>query len=188
MRGNLRYNMLYMPEESAQTKESSTLKESKEMEPEKELVSWIGPSRPFKRRDRKFYITTISIAGLFALVMFLVEGFLPVILIISIVFLFYVLSTVEPENIEYKVTTKGIEIAGRKTEWRMARRFWFTNRFGSTLLVVETVAFPGRLEVVIPANQKEEIMKALGDYLTHEEAPPSSLDKAANWFAKRMPS
>ena len=75
-------------------------------EPEKDLAVWTAPARPFKRRDREFYITILAMGGIVALILFLVEGFMPVILIISLFFLFYALSTVEPEKIEYKVTTK----------------------------------------------------------------------------------
>ena len=55
--------------------------------PERELMSWTAPARPFKRRDRQFYVTTFSIAGIVGLILFLAEGFMPVLLIISIVFI-----------------------------------------------------------------------------------------------------
>ena len=84
-------------------------------EPEKDLVIWTAPARPFKRRGRQFYVTVFAIAGIVSLILFLAEGIMPVILIISLVFLYYVLSTVQPEDIEYKVTTKGIRIANKLT-------------------------------------------------------------------------
>lgn len=184
-----------MPEESKE--EVGTLKNPEgEEEPrpvverreaEKDLVSWTAPARPFKRRDREFYITIIAIAGIVGLVLFLIEGFMPVILIISLVFLFYVLSTVEPENISYKITNQGIKVAERRTDWTIMGRFWFSRRFNSELLVVETLGLPGRMELVINSADKEEIKKALTPYLPEEEAPPSYLDKAANWFAGRLP-
>jgi len=65
-------------------------------EPERDLVVWIAPARPFKRRDRQFYVTTFAIAGIVSLILFLAEGLMPVLLIVSLVFLYYVLSTVEP--------------------------------------------------------------------------------------------
>ncbi|KKP31069.1 MAG: hypothetical protein UR20_C0044G0007, partial [Candidatus Woesebacteria bacterium GW2011_GWE2_31_6] len=87
--------------------EKGTFKENKP-EVEKDLVTWTAPGRPFKRRDKQFYLTTISIVGLVSLIIFLAEGAMPVILIISLVFLYYVMSTVPPENIEYKITNKGV--------------------------------------------------------------------------------
>ncbi len=156
-------------------------------EAEKELVVWTAPARPFKRRNRDFFVTVIAMAVVAGLVLFLIEGFLPVILIISLVFLFYVMATVEPQNIDYKITNKGINIAGKLTDWNTMGRFWFTTRLDSELLVIETSTLPGRLELVVNSEVKAQIQKALSDYLTHEEIPASNLDKAANWFSKKMP-
>lgn len=171
--------------------EKSALKEeSKEAEvrvPEKDLVAWTAASRPFKRRNREFYITLIAIAAIVGLVLFLVEGFMPVILIISLVFLFYVLSTVEPEKIEYKITSEGIQIAGRRTDWNLISRFWFSRRFESQLLVIQTLSLSGRLELVIEPEKKEEIRKALLKYVPEEEVSPSGIDRAAIWFSKKLP-
>lgn len=163
--------------------EANTPKE----ELEKDLVTWTAPARPFKRRDRQFFVTLIGMAGVAGLVLFLIEGFLPVLLIVSLVFLFYVMATVEPQNLEYKITNKGIKIDGRLTDWNMMGRFWFTKRLDSELLVIETRVLPNRLELVIGTDVKEKIKKVLTDYLIHEELPPSNIDKAVNWFSKKMP-
>ncbi len=157
------------------------------IEQEKELLSWSAPARPFKKRNKEFYVTLIAMAAVVGLILFLVEGWMPVILIISLIFLFYVMNTVEPETIEYKVTNKGVRVAARTTTWDLMKRFWFTRRFDSELLVIETSYLPGRMELVIDPAKKEELKKTLSEYLVEEEASPSFLDRSANWFAKRMP-
>lgn len=160
----------------------STLKE------EKEVLSWNAPARPFKRRNRQFYVTIIAIGAIVGLILFLVEGFLPVILIVSIIFLFYVLSTVEPENIDYKITNLGIKIADTpRVDWETTRRFWFTRRFDSDMIVIETITFPGRIELVITPDSKENLKTAISKYIPYEEAPASRLDKAANWLGDKLP-
>lgn len=156
-------------------------------ESERDLVTWIAPARPFKRRDRQFYVTTFAIAGIICLVLFLAEGAMPVILIVSLVFLYYVMSTVEPEKIEYKVTTKGIKIAGRLTEWQGMTRFWFSRRFDNDLMVIETLAIPGRIEMVINPEIKDELKKKITMYIPYEEVPASGLDRVTNWIAKKLP-
>ena len=156
-------------------------------EPERDLFAWKAPSRPFKRRDRQFWVTVGAIAGISGLVLFLIEGAMPVILIISLVFLFYVLSTVPPEEIEYKITNKGIKVVDKRTDWELLTRFWFSRRFDSELLVFEMVTIPGRLELVVNSKDKDALKKVLSEYLNEEEASPSNLDKAANWFAKKLP-
>lgn len=172
-------------------KPNSTLKDTQEndktSEPRKELFVWEAPSRPFRTRDKRFWTTIITIAALFSLILFVAEGAMPVILIISLIFLFYVLSTVEPDDIFYKLTNQGIEIAQSKTSWQQTNRFWFTRRFNNTLLILETFGFPGRMELVINDKDESKIRDIVSKFIPEEETPPSSMDKAANWFAKRLP-
>ncbi|KKP47196.1 MAG: hypothetical protein UR39_C0005G0009 [Candidatus Woesebacteria bacterium GW2011_GWA1_33_30] len=167
-----------------QQQENSSLKP----ELEKDLVTWVAPARPFKRRDKQFYLTTISIAGIVCLILFLAEGAMPVILIVSLIFLYYVMSTVAPEDIEYKITNKGIKVGGRTTNWQFLGRFWFGKRYDSELLIVETAFIPNRMELVIKSEVKEEIKENLKKYLIEEEISPSKLDKAIDWFSKKLPN
>ncbi len=154
---------------------------------EKEIFSWKAPARPFKRRDREFWITVCAIAFIGGLILFLIEGVMPVVMIISLVFLFYVLSTVEPETIEYAITTIGVKIGDRTTGWEFLTRFWFTKRFDSNLLVFETANLAGRLELVIDIKDEDKLREVLSDYIIEEEAPPGGLDRAANFFAEKLP-
>lgn len=170
------------------SKEETTTSVTIKSEPIKDLLVWTAPARPFKRRTKDFYVTVIAMAALVGLIMFFVDGFMPVLLIISIIFLYYVMSTVEPEDIEYKITNKGIKVTTQLTEWAFLGRFWFTHRFSSDLLIIELGRFPGRMELVIPADRKAEITKALSPYLIHEEIPASFLDKSADWISKKLPS
>lgn len=154
---------------------------------EKELFSWKAPARPFKRRNREFYVTIIAIAFIVGLVLLLAEGLMPVILLVSLIFLYYVMNTIEPETLEYKITNFGIRVAGKITPIGDLIRFWFAKRFDSELLVLQTISLPGRLELVINPEDKGKIRDILKDFVTEEELPPSILDKAANWFSKRLP-
>ncbi|HET7098977.1 MAG TPA: hypothetical protein VFI61_01955 [Patescibacteria group bacterium] len=162
-----------------------------EVEPKKELerdlVTWTAVARPFKRRDKQFFVTTFAMAGIVSLVLFLAEGVMPVLLIVSLVFLYYVMSTVEPDKIEYKITTQGIKIAGGKTNWETINKFWFSKRFDDEVLIFETQNIPGRLEVVINPEIKEELKKEISKYVPYEEVPASALDRATNWFAGKLP-
>ncbi len=178
-----------MPAQEKQSlKEESTLKEPVVKHvPEKVVMSWKAPSRPFKRMNREFWVTIIAMAAIIGLVLFLAEGFMPVVLIVSIVFLIYVLTTVEPEKIEYKITNKGIKIGEKTFDWEGLIRFWFGRRFDSQLLVIQKFGIPDRLEMVIDPEVKENLRKSLLKHIPEEKAPPSSLDKAAGWFSKKLP-
>jgi hypothetical protein len=171
------------PANQEKVNNESTLKP----ELEKDLVTWVAPARPFKRRDKQFYVTTISIAGMVCLILFLAEGAMPVILIVSLIFLYYVMSTVAPEDLEYKITNKGVKVGGKLTEWQSLGRFWFGKRFDSELLIIETKTIPNRMELVIKPEIKGDIEKTLKEYLVEEEISPSNIDKAIDWFSKKLP-
>lgn len=173
-----------MPE-TAQVKEPEPVVVRRE--PERELVVWQAIARPFKKRERKFYVTVISLVGIVSLILFLAEGAMPVILLVSLLFLFYIMNTVVPETIEYKITTKGISISGKKVDWGLLGRFWFAPKADQEVLIMESANFPGRMELVIAIEKKEEIKKALSSYLVEEEIPPSFLEKAAGWISNKLP-
>jgi len=155
---------------------------------EKVLFSWKAPSRPFKNRNREFFTTILSIAALLGIIFFLIEGVMPVLVIVSAVFLIFVLSSVPPQEVEYEITNKNVVIGGKKYPLRQISRFWLAKRFGYDLLVFETpFRFPGRLELVVQGQDIEKLKETLYDYITFEEGTPTFLDKAASWFSKYLP-
>lgn len=171
------------PADEVKNPTASTLENKKETD----LFTWMAPSRPFKARTREFYVTLFAIVGLVGLILFIAEGAMPVVLLIAIVFLFYILSTVAPTEIEYKITNHGIKIAGVRTDWNLMGRFWFTRRLDTDLLIIETFVIPGRLELVVKAGDIETIRKNLSSYLNEEEVQPTGLERAASWFSSKLP-
>lgn len=155
--------------------------------PEKDLFSWRAPSRPFKRRDREFWVSVIAIAAVVGFIFYVIEGIMPVLLLVSLVFLFYILSTVAPEEIEYKITTWGVRVADKTTDWDSIRRFWFSRRLEADLLVFSTFNLPGRLELVINVKDKSALKKVIATHVPEEETPPTNLDRVANWVATKLP-
>ena len=178
--------------EPATGPESSTLNDEPQAvvvrrEPERDLLTWTAPARPFKRRSRRFYVTIFSIVGIISIILFIAEGVMPVVLLISFIFLFYVLSTVPPEEIEHKITNKGIRIAGKETSWQNILRFCFSSKLGSDVLVFDTATFYGRIELVINPEIKESLRREISAYAPYEEIPPSLMDKIVTWIAKKLP-
>lgn len=153
---------------------------------EKTLISWEAPARPFKRRGKDSFVTLIAVAGLIGFVVFIIEGWLPVVLIISLVFLFYIYSTVEPEKIQYSITEEGIKIENKTLPWEVTTRFWFTRRFDHDLLVIETITLPGRVEMVINDIKQEDLRRVLENYITHEVKPASYIDRISAWFDQKL--
>lgn len=89
---------------------------------------------------------------------------------------------------EYTITTLGVKIADKRIDMDLLARFWFSERFGTNIIVFDLFTFPGRIELVINKKDEEEIRKALTPYVPEEEAPPTRMDKAANWLAGKIPA
>jgi hypothetical protein len=182
--------MVTVEQKASPTGSSSTnvvQPEKPRFEPEKDLYVWKAASRPIKKRGREYWVTIFSIAALLAFVLFLAEGVMPVILIVSLVFLYFVLSTVNPEEIEYKITNRGVRIADKTTSWGLLTQYWFSKRMGSDILTFGTFNFPGRFELVIPEKDIQKVKEVLQKYLPEETPVPTSIDKATSWLSKKLP-
>lgn len=158
-----------------------------QVEPEKELFTWVAPNRPFKRRTREYYTTIAVIVILISLILFFAGQFLPIAVVVSIAFVSYVLASVPPENVQNAITTYGIHSDQTFHFWEEMGRFWFTTKYGHHLLHVETARFPGRMTLLIAEADKEKVKKILVKYLIMEKPLPSFLEKAADKLEQLIP-
>lgn len=154
----------------------------------KVLFTWKAATRPFKKRDKEFWTTILAIIFLIVLILFFVKEWFLIAAIISLAFVFYVLSTVPPEEIEYRITNKGVAFEDKSYDWEFLWRFWFSDKYDQRILNIDTrLNLPGRLLFVIKKEDEPKIKEILEKYLLNEEAPPTFFDKASNWLAKKVP-
>ena len=154
----------------------------------KTLLTWKAPVRPFKRRDREFWTTAGSIAFLLAIILFFIKEWVLIIVIVAIMFVYYVLSNVQPEEIEHSITNRGIRFAGKDYPWEVLGQFWFTEKFGEKILNVQTLMmYPGRLQMLLGKTTEKQIADILKKYLLQETPEPTVIEKTTDWFSKKIP-
>lgn len=154
----------------------------------KTLLAWKAPARVFKKRDREFWTTVFSIAFLLAIILFFIKEWLLIAVIIGLIFVYYVLSTVPPEEVGHQLTTRGVRFAGRDYLWEEFLSFWFTERWGQKILNLSFRArIPGRLEILLGDQEEKKIRELLVRYLPEETPEPSFLDKASDWLSRKIP-
>lgn len=153
------------------------------------LLSWKSPSHPFKKRNKMFYQTVAAITLLCILIVFFLHEFLLIGVILSIAFVVYVISTVPPVEVEHKITPLGFENAGRLFRWMELYAFWFDERWGEKLLVIQTrLPFFPQVRVVINKNFQEKVKEIVGKHLLFLEKPPRTfVDRASDWLSKNIP-
>jgi len=175
-----------MPEEiKTATEVPQEVLPSKEL---KILYAWKAPARLFKRRDKEFWTTVLAIVFLIGLILLFVHEWLLIAAIISLTFVYYILSTVEPEEIEHKISNRGLIYVGVTYPWESISRFWFSEKYGSRLINFEIVSgFPNRLVLLVGNGEEKKIKEILSKYLIEEAVPPNFLDNAADWLQKKVP-
>lgn len=151
------------------------------------IMRWVGPNRPFKKRDREFYTTVGLITFLVCLILFFANQFLPIALVISIAFVSYVLASVPPENVENVISNFGIHSGKFFAYYEEMGRFWFTRRFRQHVLHIEVNKFPFRMLMIVPDDQRKEVEELLSQILLNQEPEPGFLDTAAEWLQEKFP-
>lgn len=173
-----------MPEENNQIPE-----DVKKVESVEEVVdyTWSAASRPFKRKDRQFYITALAMLSIIALVFLISEGIMPVLMLFSLAFLYYVLHTVEPSLIQYKITNLGIYISDDIINWKEIKTYWFAKHLDDSVLVLETSRVYGRMELVVPAAELEVIKSALSKHKKEGKPKITQMDKVVGFINSKLP-
>jgi len=154
----------------------------------KEIFSWQAPERPFKKRNKEFWTTLLSLVLLISLILFFAKEYFLIATIFALVFLFYILSTRPPQKITYKITNQGIFLAEARYEWPVLRSFWVEEDGGQAILNVSTyLNFPRRLILPLGEQSEETVQQVMENFLPYEKPEPTFVEKATNWLAKTFP-
>ncbi len=148
-----------------------------------------APGRPFKKRSKQFYLTALLIMLLVEVILFLFSQYLLMLVVISLVFVAFVLATIPPKDFHYRISGEGIMIEDGFYIWRELYDFYFKNREGVKTLHLGTHALlPGELIVTLGDMDEEKVKNALLPYLPFREyVKPTFVEKSADWLAKNFP-
>lgn len=154
------------------------------------LLSWKGPSHPFKKRTKMFYQTVAALTLLFVVIVFFLHEFLLIGVILSVAFVVYVVSTIPPVEVKHTITPLGIDHAGHLFRWNELAAFWFEKKWGYTTLIIQTkYAYPAQVRAVLTEESpKEKVEDIVGRYLFHLEKPPKTwVDRLSDWLGEKIP-
>lgn len=156
--------------------------------PNKLLVEWTAPARPYKERTREFYTTILSIAFLLGVILLLLKEFLLIGVIMAFAFLSYVLATHKPEDVTHQIHDDGIVTDGKLYKWEEFSQFWVTKQFDQEVVICKTLkALPGVILMLLPSGKKDSVLKALREKLKEEKPADSFVDKASRWLGNKIP-
>ena len=155
----------------------------------KTLLSWASPGRPFRKRGRQYYLTSILIMLLVLVILFLFSQYMLMLVVLSLVFVAFALATVPPRNFQYRISTEGITIEDHFFLWQELYDFYFKRREGIDALHIRTHAFiPGELTITLGSISKDHIKSVLLPYLPYREViKPTFMEKSGDWLARNFP-
>ncbi len=171
-----------------ENRETVKIANFEEINEEKVLFRWMAPERAFQKREKDYWITAITILVLVGMILFLIKEFFLIMALLSILFLYYVLSTTPPEIVENKITNRGVYFGAKRYDWGMLERFWLGKSLKMEAIFFETVLkFPRQISLIINPQDSETIKKIVGKRLPMLEYSPTFIDKITKWVGERLP-
>src|SRR3989344_4081035 len=155
----------------------------------KTLLSWTSPGRPFRKRGKQYYLTSLLIMLLVEVILFLFSQYLLMLVVLSFVFVAFTLVTVAPSDFKYRISSEGITVEDHFFLWQELYDFYFKKREGIDVTHVRTHSFiPGELTLTLGNMDRDHIKSALLPYLPYRELiKPTFMDKSADWLTKNFP-
>ena len=96
-------------------------------------------------------------------------------------------STVPPEDVSHKITSIGVESAGRFYPWETLKEFWFEKQWDQEMLVIVPVGGP-RIIMILHSVTEKSVKEILSRFLPFQETPQKNIvDNAASWLSKKVP-
>lgn len=153
------------------------------------LFEWKGPARPFKKRDKSFFLNIAALAFLIVVILFFMREFLIIGTALAVVFVAYALVAVPPPIISYKITEKGIWVDEVFYRFSNLSEYWFESHLESTVLVATLPEWKiGRILLVMPHDKKDIIDELLRSRLVYREKPlKTTIDRMADWLKNKVP-
>jgi len=155
----------------------------------KTLLEWTAASRPYKKRQKAYYVNILLLTGTILIILFLFSQYALMLVVISIAFVSFALASTPPQNNHYSISTEGIAMDDHFYLWQELYDFYFKKRFGEDILHIRTKNyFPGELIMMLGGISKERMRVTLISFLPFREVVRSSYsERAGDWLLKTFP-
>ena len=155
----------------------------------KTLLAWTSPGRPFRKRGKAYYASSLLIMFFIEIILFLFSQYMLMLVVASFVFVAFALASVPPKDFHYRISTEGIFIEDHFYLWDELYDFYFKTREGKTVLHIRTKALiPGELTLTLDPVETNHVKATLLPYLPFREyIKPTFMDHASEWLSRMFP-
>ncbi|HWS48689.1 MAG TPA: hypothetical protein VN174_01395 [Candidatus Methanoperedens sp.] len=167
--------------------DTNTLPEN-DLHEEKVLYEWEAAERAYQKKDKDFWVTAVAILILVSVILIFIKEFFLIMSLISVLFLFYALSSVPPGTIKNKLTNRGLYFGELKYEWKDLKKFWFKKSMSSdTINFATDLRFPRLITLVVNPKDINHLKEIVVKKIPMLETSPTFVDRLTKWFADRLP-
>ena len=151
------------------------------------LLTWTAAGRPIYKIDKDVLSTIIAGTFLISVILFFIDGAMPVIMLASIIFLLYVLGNTPPHDVKHTISNWGIESEGNLYVWESFTRYWIDGKGENRMMVVETALnWPRHLRFMLGNVKEDDLVEIMQTFLIEDKPAPNWADKASTWLEKRI--
>ncbi len=151
-------------------------------------LEWRAPARPYQKKGKGFMTLPLVIAFLVGVILITAGEWMLIAVVAALVFAYYTWSVVPAELIDYKITSRGLRIAGKLYEWNVFTRWWMETKWEHELLCLETPAeIVGRVVVPLGETKPMQVEKVMNTLLLHERPADTDMDKMGKWLGDKFP-
>ncbi len=153
------------------------------------LLSWTAPGRPFRKKSREFYMSSLLIFFLIEVIVFLFGQYQLMLAVAAVTFLSLVLSTVAPKDFHYRISTEGVKVEDHFYIWGELYDFFFKRIDKVDTLIIRTEALiPGELKLTLGSISRDHARRILINFLPYREVVRQTfMEKSADWLSHHFP-
>lgn len=157
----------------------------------KTVYSWKSEAMIYEEKSRDFYSTVLVFAILIGIVLFFIEGLMPVLLVAAVVFFIFVTMRRKPDVVENQIREDGIVSAGKFYPWEEVTSYWMEKRVGRDVVRVMMQNWPWHLALVLPLDVKDldvaHVRRVMDEHARMVVPEVTGTDRFIEWFKKRFP-
>ena len=162
--------------------------ENNDLYEEKVLFEWEAPERAYQKKGKDFWVTSVAILILVSVILIFINEFFLIMALISVLFVYYALSSVPPGMVKNKLTNRAVYFGELRYEWNGLQNFWFKKSLSNQTINFDTMLrFPRMVSLVIDPQDQEKLKEIVVKRIPLLENSPTFVDKLTKWFADRLP-
>lgn len=154
---------------------------------EKIIMEWDSYDRPHKVWTKEFYSSVIVIAFLVSVILFFIEGVMPVLVVWALVFMMWAMGRTEPATTKNTMTTWGLRSVSKFYDYQRMSNFWIETKWGTRLLRVNLVNSPWHVVFVISKANEDKIKEEMSKSVPFMEPEITAIDKMVKWLGEKIP-